>query len=94
MKSDGTGQRRLAAQPPRPGSTVQSSPAWSPDGNLIAYLAGNAVHVIRPDGTGHRRLDPLASRVSNEGFAWAPDGTRLVAVTIDAAQTRALTCFR
>ena len=40
---------------------------WSPDGRLIAFARGDfddlssSIHVIRPDGTGERRLSLLTS---------------------------------
>jgi Tol biopolymer transport system component len=43
--------------------------AWSPKGDWIAY-DGNGLHVVRPDGTGDRRL------IDSYGFdlAWSPNG--------------------
>jgi TolB protein len=32
------------------------SPAWSPNGRLIAYMAGQRIYVVRPNGTGRRRI--------------------------------------
>ncbi|WP_217915670.1 TolB family protein [Miltoncostaea marina] len=67
-------------------------PAWSPDGRLIAFAGdggriestgcSSAVWVVRPDGTGLRRLlrDAYAP-------AWSPEGRRL-AVTRDDARGR------
>lgn len=52
--------------------------AWSPDGRLIAYTIGNDLFVVRPDGTGRRRL--TSTRHSFSDLDWAPDGRSLVAV--------------
>jgi TolB protein len=66
---------------------------WSPDGRLIAYLVGRCrdpneklddacadLWVIRPDGTGRRRLaaEAVDLTVDARPYAWAPDGRRLV----------------
>jgi Tol biopolymer transport system component len=66
---------------------------WSPDGRLIAYLVGRCpdpsgktddacadVWVIRPDGTGRRRLaaEAVDLTVGVRPYAWAPDARRIV----------------
>jgi TolB protein len=48
-------------------------PAWSPDGKLIAFNSSYELHVIRPDGSGMRRVTAAAG----EYPAWSPDGKRL-----------------
>jgi Tol biopolymer transport system component len=59
------------------GVGLQEGPDWSPDGSLIAYswgyynLSYDAVHVLRPDGTGE------APVTDAKDPAWAPSGTRL-----------------
>ena len=47
MNADGSGQRRLVGG---------LSPAWAPDGSLIAFSGRAGLSVIRPDGTGLRVL--------------------------------------
>jgi TolB protein len=73
MAADGSRQRRL---------TAGLSPAWSPDGSLIAF-SGPSVNpdgshgtlaVIRPDGTGLRALPRTEG---GEYPSWSPDGTRI-----------------
>jgi Tol biopolymer transport system component len=66
---------------------------WSPDGRLIAYLVGRCpdptgkgddscadLWVIRPDGSGRRRLaaEGVDLTVVRRPYAWAPDGRRIV----------------
>jgi WD40-like Beta Propeller Repeat len=78
---------------------LAGQPRWSPNGRLIAYLVTRCpdptgktddtcadLWVIRPDGTGRRRLaaedaDPGAV---GRPFSWAPDGRRLVYVKVGA----------
>ena len=45
---------------------------WSPDGSLIAYTTGGDLWVVRPDGTGSRRVAEDAN-----GAVWSPDGAQL-----------------
>ena len=87
---DGRVLRRL----PRTGSAYNAS--WSPDGRLIAYLVGRCpqprtddvcadLWVIRPDGTGRRRLAAAAVDLMTDSrrYAWAPHGRRLVYLSYD-----------
>jgi Tol biopolymer transport system component len=55
-------------------------PDWSPDGSLIACVApakdvGPEIYVIRPDGTGLRRITTLGG-VSEPD--WSPDGSTIL----------------
>ncbi|MGH2932698.1 MAG: TolB family protein [Gaiellaceae bacterium] len=57
-------------------STVDTDPDWSPDGRLIAFASsreGGGIYVVRPDGSGMRRLHP--GPASN--LDWSPDGRRI-----------------
>ncbi|MFN2468842.1 MAG: LpqB family beta-propeller domain-containing protein [Gaiellaceae bacterium] len=71
-QADGSGSRRLV----RVQGNSLDRPAWSPDGRLIAFGTGSDISVVRPDGTGLRRLIRNASEPD-----WSPDASRLVFVT-------------
>ena len=54
-----------------------SHPAWSPDGQRLAFADGTDVYVANPDGS-----DPvliLDWNLDVEGITWAPSGDRLAA---------------
>ena len=69
IDASGKGFRRLTRAP-----GYEYAPAWSPDGRRIAYVADGAIHVMRADGTGDRKV----SKGPKDGSpAWSPDGRRL-----------------
>jgi WD40 repeat protein len=64
-----------------------TAPRWSPDGNWIAYTGSTGLTLIRPDGTGLRRITGSIGA----GIAWSPDsryviGFAGVAVLIDVVE--------
>ena len=77
VNADGTHLRRVARI-----ADMAQGPQWSPDGRLIAVtgLTGcggpcviPAVYVVRPDGTGLRKL----AENTGGSLAWSPDGRSL-----------------
>jgi len=70
-----------------------TSPAWSPDGRWIAFLASredgksSQVWVIRPDGGEARPLTSVEDGVRR--FAWSPDGSSM-AVSIREPESAAM----
>jgi Tol biopolymer transport system component len=50
------------------------NPRWSPDGTRIAFATEEAVYVVRPNGSGLRRL---VSQPHDLALSWSPDGTRV-----------------
>jgi len=72
---DGTREHLLTRAP-----AGAESPAWSPDGSMIAFAAadepqGRAVYTIHPDGSD---LQVLAHDEAVVDIAWSPDGTSIV----------------
>jgi hypothetical protein len=72
---DGTHERQVTRAP-----ADVKSPAWSPDGSMIAFSAANephgrALYTIHPDGSD---LHMVASGPLTGGLAWSPDGTSIV----------------
>jgi TolB protein len=80
--ADGTGLRKVTDLP---GSAYAASAAWSPNGDLIAFVSnrdGNPdVFTVRPDGsavtnlTRHPATD-AAAPVGSPPLAWAPDSSK------------------
>ena len=61
---------------------IASEPvAWAPGGRLIAWAdehsGATLIHVVRPDGSGHRVVAHMADRVVIVGLTWSPDSRRL-----------------
>ena len=51
------------------------NPAWSPDGRLIAFNSMRGLKVIRPDGSGERRVRRFGAGAST--VDWSLDGSRI-----------------
>ena len=73
---DGTNLQRLAGDIP----SLDSEPAWSPDGQRIAFVSsrenwGYEIYVMDADGTNQKRL--THNMVSDRQPAWSPDGNKI-----------------
>ena len=55
-----------------------SHPAWSADGQRLAFVDGNDIYTVKPDGS-DRLLVFDGNMDVVEGISWAPSGDRLAA---------------
>ena len=86
MDPDGGNRRQLTeSSAPAVDASGSRSPAWSPDGSLIAYTStgdsvvedsrDSDVYVMRADGSDVRQL--TNDRVADGTPAWSPDGKQI-----------------
>lgn len=67
----------------------ERSPAWSPDGSMIAYVRDNSIWAMRRDGSAPREVS--AGQVFGYYPSWSPDGKTIAfarngaILTVDAA---------
>jgi hypothetical protein len=77
VNADGSGRTTLADDGGQ--GWQYMSPAWSPDGNKIAFGSsrdgGWDIYVMNDDGSGITRLTSESAR--DDEPAWSPDGTRI-----------------
>ena len=67
INADGTNQVQLTF-----GDRGESSPRWSPDGKLIAYVTGGQIWTMEPDGDDAKQITRVATGAGNP--VWSPDG--------------------
>jgi Tol biopolymer transport system component len=91
MRANGKDKRQVPADINR-----NQGADWSPDGRLIVYRSGDALKIIRPDGT-------LVRLIANGGKdpVWSPNGqwiayrtvTHIELVSRDGSTTRSVPRF-
>ena len=56
-------------------------PAWSPDGNRIAFVGSAGIYTVRFDGTELKRIPSHGSVGAAKQLAWSPDGSEILFVS-------------
>ena len=88
-ESDGSGLRNLTSKLAAAAVVLvtgpASDPAWSPDGQKLAFVRLNAglgepIYVVKADGSGLRNLTPKPVGAYADP-AWSPDGRKLAFVS-------------
>jgi len=83
MNGDGTNQRNLTAD--LPADLTRSEPAWSPDGEWIAFTSSRgtagpgrgSIWIMRADGSAKRQLTLNPGNGFDLSPTWSPDGQRI-----------------
>ena len=76
MNADGTERRLLLDhEVARPGHMYALT--WSPDGEWLAFETGDGIYLVRPDGSGLRRVVEKGFFSAAHAVQWSPDGSRI-----------------
>jgi Tol biopolymer transport system component len=83
MNGDGTNQRNLTAD--LPSDLARGEPAWSPDGEWIAFSSSRgttgpgrgSIWIMRADGSAKRQLTLNPGNGFDLSPSWSPDGQRI-----------------
>jgi len=58
-------------------------PTWSPDSTQIAFRHGDALRLMRADGSGPHDVESVAYDFGPWAPAWSPDGTMIAFLVVD-----------
>jgi Tol biopolymer transport system component len=79
MAADGSGAVRVTADAGMWGSSLETTPRWSPDGRALAFVSdrdGNhEIYVTAADGSNPRQM--TNNPASDQFPTWSPDGTQI-----------------
>lgn len=88
MPAHGGNAVRLTDSP-----SMEWAPAWSPRGDVIAYVEGfgsrAAIRLVRRDGTSEGVVLPPGKGFAVRGVSWSPDGRRLTFGSVTETRTAA-----
>ncbi len=75
VNTDGTGQRTIATANPSSSDLVELfSPAWSPDGEYVAFVWDGDVYVSKADGSAPLRVTRSEDVITPGCLSWARNG--------------------
>jgi dipeptidyl aminopeptidase/acylaminoacyl peptidase len=75
VNADGTG-RRVVLDDELSAPGHMRALTWAPDGEWLAFATDGSIYVVRPDGTGLRRV-VSGGFVTAPAVQWSPDGSRI-----------------
>ena len=83
MNADGPNRLRLTHTLNTTSSTISTSPAWSPDGNRIAFVTstghwGRQIFVMNADGSNVKQITHDDDTTYSVAPEWSPDGSRIL----------------
>ena len=74
--ADGT-ERRVLLDDEFSESGHMRALTWSPDGGWLAFSTDDSIYLVRPDGTGLRRVVSGSFAAGAPAVQWSPDGSRI-----------------
>ena len=80
--ADGT-ERRVLLDDQFSGAGHMNALTWSPDGGWLAFTTDDSLYLVRPDGTGLRRV-VSGDFVAAPAVQWSPDGSRIAYLRMGA----------
>jgi Tol biopolymer transport system component len=75
---DANGSNAINLSEKKSSTYDEHSPTWSPNGQQIAFISADQVHVVNADGSNWTKL------TDNEGYrapSWSPDGQRIAFIS-------------